>query len=199
MALSTFINVALWLSLPFLLPRGPEVQGRRPERLRKSLCKPHAWDPGDRGRERRELTDGGSRAGLLEPCLIPSGLQSHCSRPPQAWPLSWEPWIFTPSPKATRTRLGSHSPTELTRGSSRHAGGHSYRRESLLFHTANQARIILTTCLPFFLKISNFIQDPNDKLPTVTDPTLFLAFQVKKLRVIFNSSLPLMCISNLLS
>ena len=62
-----------------------------------------------------------------------------------------------------------------------------------------QARIILTPCLSFFLKISNFIQDPNDKLPTVTHPTLFLAFQVKKLRVIFNSSLPLMCISNLLS
>ena len=41
-----------WLPLPFLLPRGPKVQGRRPERLRKCpLCKLCTWDPGDGGRK----------------------------------------------------------------------------------------------------------------------------------------------------
>lgn len=190
--LSTFFNVAIWLSLPFLLPRGPEVQGRRRERLRKfSLCKLHAGDPGDGGREKRELTDRDSRASLLETRLIPSGLHR-----PDHWAGNHESSLRHPRPHEHVLVLTA--PQSLTQGSSHHAGGHSTEKEIFYLILPSPYQFNTLVFLSFS-KSLNFIQDPNDKLPNVTDPTLFLAFQVRKLRVIFNSSLSLMCISNLLS
>ena len=191
MVLSTFFNVAIWLSLPFLLPRGPEVQGRRRERLRKfSLCKLHAWDPGDGGRERRDLTDG------------------------DAEPVCWKPTSFPVVSTGLTTELETMNLHSITQGhtnmswfSQPHRPQHK-DHPTMLESTVQLRKFYLILPSPYqfntlvflsFSKSLNFIQDPNDKLPTVTDPTLFLAFQVRKLRVIFNSSLPLTCISNLLS
>ena len=131
-----------------------------------------------------------------------------------AEPVCWKPTSFPVVSTGLTTELESMNLHSITQGhtnmswfSQPHRPQHK-DHPTMLESTVQLRKFYLILPSPYqfntlvflsFSKSLNFIQDPKDKLPPVTDPTLFLAFQVRKLRVIFNSSLPLTCISNLLS